>query len=589
MQKEAMFNKCPSCGREIKGSARFCPDCGRPLYTSQPGKTPVLNQPRSSRPTTLLTSQPGKTPVLNQPRSSGPESTSQPDFKLWLSKQKLWLSLGVISIIIGVILKAFSPWIIIDPSAQSSTPGPGETKAPNGNNIGVNDGSFAPFDVWWSNKSVVDLKVRAAQELGKGNRAGAMALWQSELNSESSDAETLIYMENQRILESGKLYLTLIVGVAFVASDDLAARRQLQGIYVAQHEYNSSGSSPFKLRILIANSGSEVPYTQQVATQIAQVASHDQTIVGVIGWLTASRSYEALPLLSKAKIPQVSPQATDDNLTGISPYFFRIVPPNKVQAQPAAKFAEQELKVKKLVVFLDPEDNSSQNLAHDFEVQLVKDGYPKPQEETFTTGKTKDFLALIQNAEQYNPDAFYFTSSDNVDTGLFQDALPITGKFVNLPVISGDGGYVAHKNSYNRWYFTDFAYPDEWSLVVRKDYPPFFQDYSADFNPDGQKPGGYYGYSRADDHAILSYDAASVLLAGVQQALAQGKTMPTAQDVANALPQITGDQAFQGVSGQIAFDTNHDPANKAVVFLYTSADGHLQMKSVQGCFIKGCP
>jgi len=242
------------------------------------------------------------------------------------------------------------------------------------------------------------------------------------------------------------------------------------------------------------------------------------------------------------------------------------------------------------VIFRDPKDNYSQNLAHDFEQQFARDGHSALHEETFITDKTKNFASLIKDAEQYNPDAFYFTSSTKGDAGLFQDALPTSGLFAKVPAIAGSGSYVAHPNSYNRWYFTAFAYPDEWSLVVGKDYPPFFQDYSTDFNPDGQKPGGYYGYTRADDNAILSYDATQVILAGIQMVLTKnGQKLFTPQDLANALPQITGSQAVQGVSGQITFGPDHDPVNKAVVLLYVDGGGHIQMKSVQGCFMKGCP
>ncbi|HEV2659503.1 MAG TPA: hypothetical protein VGU68_02825, partial [Ktedonobacteraceae bacterium] len=96
-------------------------------------------------------------------------------------------------------------------------------------------------------------------------------------------------------------------------------------------------------------------------------------------------------------------------------------------------------------------------------------------------------------------------------------------------------------------------------------------------------------FTRPDNAVILSYDATQVLLKGIQIAQADGKTPLTAQEVAAALPKITGAQAYQGVSGQIAFDANHDPINKVILFLYNSADGHLHMKSYQGCFIKGCP
>ncbi len=88
----------------------------------------------------------------------------------------------------------------------------------------------------------------------------------------------------------------------------------------------------------------------------------------------------------------------------------------------------------------------------------------------------------------------------------------------------------------------------------------------------------------------FSYDATQVILAGIQKALeANGQKLLTPQDLASALPQITGSQAVQGVGGQIGFGPDHDPVNKAVVLLYVDGGGHIQMKSVQGCFMKGCP
>ncbi|HEV2655972.1 MAG TPA: hypothetical protein VGT82_13485, partial [Ktedonobacteraceae bacterium] len=81
--------------------------------------------------------------------------------------------------------------------------------------------------------------------------------------------------------------------------------------------------------------------------------------------------------------------------------------------QKAAQFAGT-LNVRNPVVFFDPQDNYSQNLASDFEAQFVNDGFAMPHEETFTANKTKDFSSLMQDAlNKYNPDAFYFTSSSN--------------------------------------------------------------------------------------------------------------------------------------------------------------------------------
>ena len=61
---------------------------------------------------------------------------------------------------------------------------------------------------------------------------------------------------------------------------------------MAQKEYNDNGSLPggFKVRLLIASSGSKTAYADQVAEQIVQLAQTDPTFVGVMGWPFSSRS-----------------------------------------------------------------------------------------------------------------------------------------------------------------------------------------------------------------------------------------------------------------------------------------------------------
>ena len=90
-----------------------------------------------------------------------------------------------------------------------------------------------------------------------------------------------------------------------------------------------------------------------------------------------------------------------------------------------------------------------------------------------------------------------------------------------------------------------------------------------------------YGYGRANSDTIVSYDALSVLLTAYQR-LSQGQTLQV------ALKELTGDQAFQGVSGQISFGTDGNPLNKAVVLLSLRPDGDVQLAStsgIQGCFL----
>ncbi len=97
-------------------------------------------------------------------------------------------------------------------------------------------------------------------------------------------------------------------------------------------------------------------------------------VVGVLGWPTSRSSQNALPILAAAQIPIVSPSASSDDLTGISPYFFRVVPPNKLQAQTSADFVKQRLKKQNVVVFFDASDAYSTNIVRDFEADFTREG-----------------------------------------------------------------------------------------------------------------------------------------------------------------------------------------------------------------------
>ncbi len=117
--------------------------------------------------------------------------------------------------------------------------------------------------------------------------------------------------------------------------------------------------------------------------------------------------------------------------------------------------------------------------------------------------------------------------------------------------------------------------------------PAFFKEYPADFDPNNQHPRGSYGYTRADNDVILSYDAMLAILNASANILGSNqKVMPAT--LQQALSKINGSQSFQGVSGQIAFGSNGDPVDKAILILVVSQGGFIQMQSTipSGTFLK---
>jgi ABC-type branched-subunit amino acid transport system substrate-binding protein len=566
--------------------------------TSQPSQSipPLPNRPNPH----LVPRSPVQTPIL-VPRSSTPRTSLRVRTALLIG-----LVLLVLAGIIGLFSVIRSHLITTSNGSPTATAtsfpanGIGGIKAPDGESIGISDGTVA-FDAARIDGS---LKQQAAQKLAAGDTTGAQALWSEAASKDTSDAEALIYLEDQHVIASANPYITIVVGTMLTGDSGTVSvgRDNLQGAYVTQKEFNDGARLPngVKVRLLIANSGSNTEYAKTVAQQIVQLAHRDPTVVGVMGWPYSSRALTAIAVLDAAHIPMVSQTAASDTLTDISPYFFRVAPPNKEQAIIGAKYAEQVLHASTIALFYDPADAYSQSLANAFSTQFTSDGNQIVATEKYTVGKPVNFPQLLSDAESHNPDLIYFSGYASDASVLLSD-LPTSGPFANLRVMGGDalyelGGYQssAHVNA-GRMRFTFFAYPDEWQILCAQGQsfacssPPFFADYIAYYDPNNQHTSGGspYGFRRADGDTILSYDALLVMLTASSNALTGTKTSLTPADLLQALTKIQGAQAVQGVSGQISFDSKGNPFNKAIVVLKVAPGGFFQMDSVQGCFQVG--
>jgi ABC-type branched-subunit amino acid transport system substrate-binding protein len=464
--------------------------------------------------------------------------------------------------------------------------------ASNGELVGLSDGRYA-FD---TDRSDGPLKMKASEMLTKGDKVGAKSQWEQAVKSDTSDAEALIYLEDQRVLSSGSPYITLVVGARLTgdAEDVSAGRGTLQGAYVAQKEYNDglklSGGK--LIRILIANAGSNSDYVTEVARLVVQAAKQDSTIIGVMGWSRSADTHKAIDVLSPAHIPMVSSTASADDLSRISPYFFRVAPPNKSQAIAGARYAEQRLHASRVALFVDPNNSFTSSLAEDFKQQFVADGNQIVDTENYTIGDGASLPTLLQKALNSNPDLIYFAGYVDdlavllVNLGTSQPSLQVLGG----DSLYSAGGYPSSARiGFSRLRFTSFAYFDEWD-ILGMNKPQFIADYPNHFNPYGEDHSkNPYGFTRADYGVILSYDAMYALFQGCQNVLA-AKNALTSDTLRHGLTQITGAKAIQGVSGQISFGSDGDPINKAVVILYVDQDGHIRMlepDGVLGCYSVG--
>ena len=479
----------------------------------------------------------------------------------------------------------------------SPASGVGVEKAPDGEYIGISGGSFA-FD---TDRPDGATKQQAAEKLRSGDVGTALSLWHEAVTRDTNDAEALIYLENQRVLSSNNPYVTLVVGTMDTGTYVSLGRDDLEGAYVAQKEYNNEQKLPGKtlVRLLIASTGNDKAYADIVARQIVQAAKSDPSIVGVMGWPYSSRTLNVVNTLTEAHIPIVSQMASSVLLTGISPYFFRIVPPDSTQAATGAIFTQNVLHAKAAALFIDPSDAYSDSIGNAFAQKFTSDGNTVAVTEHYTVGEPATVTAALQDALRHSPDVIYFAGLAD-DANALLAHLPTAGPFAQIKVVGGDGLYsigsysndpTVQKN-FHRLCFSAFAYADTWGyLGAANKQPAFFSDYPAFFDPYQQHTTGAYGYTRADSDVILSYDATMVLLEAYKTVLSAklGTTvMPsvTPAELRDALTSITASNAIQGATGQIAFGPNNDPLNKVVVMLAVSPEGRVQLQSVQGKFFK---
>jgi serine/threonine protein kinase/ABC-type branched-subunit amino acid transport system substrate-binding protein len=530
---------------------------------------------------------------INQPVPPGPVIPpvplgKGPQLSPWIrNRKRLILIAGLLILVLfsGLILQFI--WPLFGPSNPIKA-----WTAPNGELIGLSDGRYA-FD---TDRADGSLKEQAAAKLMAGDKAEAKSLWKQAVASDTSDAEALIYLENQRVLDSGSPYITFVVGTILTGNEgDLYyGRGNLQGAYVAQKEYNDGLklSGGRQIRLLIANAGSKSDYVTEVAEQIVQAAKQDKALIGVMGWPTSAHAQAAISVLANAHLPMVSSTASADSLSGMSPYFFRVAPPNKSQAIAAARYAEQQLHASRVALFVDPKNIYSSSLADGFKQQFIADGNQIIDTENYTIGDRAGLPALLQKALNSDPDLIYFAGYPNDLTVLLVD---LGTSRPNLQVLGGDALYApkgyprSARVGFHRLNFTAFAFFDQWD-ILGMDKPQFFSEYPNDFNPAGQDHSSDpYGFTRADVGVMLSYDAMSALFQGSQNVLVAQKAL-TSATLRDGLTQITSAKAIQGVSGQISFGKDGDPIDKAVVILYIDQEGYTKMvqtNGVQGCFVVG--
>ncbi|MFM6529116.1 MAG: ABC transporter substrate-binding protein, partial [Dolichospermum sp.] len=153
-----------------------------------------------------------------------------------------------------------------------------------------------------------------------------------------------------------------------IGTNSSDAQEILRGVAQAQNQFNDKkGFNGRLLEIVIANDDNK-----KQAQQVAQQLVKDTSILGIIGHNSSDATKEALPEYEKAQLPIISPTSTSVLLN--SPVFFRAVYSDASGGQKLAKYAYQNLQLKKAVIFANPNSPYSNSIREIFTNQFEKLG-----------------------------------------------------------------------------------------------------------------------------------------------------------------------------------------------------------------------
>ncbi|MFD1486163.1 ABC transporter substrate-binding protein [Lacticaseibacillus baoqingensis] len=321
-----------------------------------------------------------------------------------------------------------------------------------------------------------------------------------------------------------------------------------QGFDLAVKQINADGGikvgdKKMKIKTVVQDNKSTTSGSASVA---AQLATKDK-VTAIVGPATTNDGTAAIPNITKAAVPSVSPSATDPDYTlqkngKVQTYVFRACFNNDLQGETAAHFANKTLKAKNVAILADNSSDYGTGLAKAF-----KKAYTGTIKSTqyFSEGD-KDFNALITSIKNKKVDAIYAPGYYS-ELGLIIKQARQSG--VNVPIIGSDGmadpklaQIASNSNATNVYYTTPFSTKAGDTNAVAKQ---FMTDFKQEYKED------------APTFSALAYD--SVLM--IKQAIEDSKSTNSVK-VAKALAKI---KDMPAVTGKTSVDKNHDPEKPIVV------------------------
>lgn len=261
---------------------------------------------------------------------------------------------------------------------------------------------------------------------------------------------------------------------------------------------------------------------------IANKFAGDSAIVGVVGHYNSSVTLAAAPILGKAGIVQISPGSSSPKITGFSKWLFRTQPTDATVGENIVRWAAQDGYKKVAVIYEDTD--FGKGLEHVYQQSWPKEGRQIVIEESYLSGKTTDFTAILTKVKNSGAEAILLGCLYNeaaligkqarqlgLTVPFYGDTSQYTQAFIDLGGAAVEG-----------WKVVGAFDPNSSDPNVQK----FVKAFKDKF---GKEPNGF---------AAQAYDAANLIIDGV------AKNGP---DRAKIQEYIAGVKDWPGVTGKTTF------------------------------------
>ena len=335
---------------------------------------------------------------------------------------------------------------------------------------------------------------------------------------------------------------SITIGTVTTNSGTAAAygEAEVKGFELAVSEINAKGGINGK-KVKLESMDDKGDATE--ASNAYNKLAGDNNVLAVAGPTISATTAAVAPLADQSKLVTIAPAATSDSIeTGN--YLFRTCFKDSYQGEVAARFAAENLKVKKVAVLYGTGDPYSSGVGEAFAKAAEKLGLEVVDKESSSSADDTEYSAQLQKIQASGAELLYAQYYYSV-AGPY--IIPQARSVGFEGYVMGPDGYdglklTGDKSQYNKTYYTTHYSADDNTNTKVQD---FIKSYKSKNN------------AEPNTFAALGYDTIYM----IKQAIEKAGENATREDVRNAVAGMT----FDGVTGKFTMDKSGSPTKSVTV------------------------